>query len=111
MFFREVVLANRWFGVHWANLTRCCLAGVLRFLQHLEQNHPKEPIALLAFSSRCNVVVSFTTDHKRLRTSLYGLAVQNKGSLSLALDHTLKYVENTYKKELPCQVSHSPFIG
>ena len=55
--------------------------GILHLLQWLERWQELEPICLVAMGSESRVLVPFDTDHKKLRTALYDLEIQDSSSV------------------------------
>jgi hypothetical protein len=71
--------------------------GLLHFLQHLEEHHPLELTSLITFSSEAKVIVPFTKDYTKLRTSLTEhLKLRDKTSLDSGLETVVRHVQESF---------------
>jgi hypothetical protein len=80
------------------------LNGLNKFCDYISKNLPHEFLALLAYSSKCEVVVPFTKNHEDIKQALIGEEVFDKSDLQNALETVVEVVANEWGAFVPCQV-------
>lgn len=87
-------------------LTRLQLAveGLTQFTDHLSQHHPHEYLALMAYSSKCELIIPFTKRQEDVKEGLKGEEVYDRGDLRGALETVVDIVAHEWGAFVPCQI-------
>lgn len=87
-------------------LTRLRLAveGLSQFTDHLSHHHSHEYLALMAYSSKCELIIPFTKRHEDVREGLKGEEVYDRGDLRGALETAVDIVVHDWGAFVPCQI-------
>ena len=86
--------------------TRLRLAkdGLTAFLTYMENIFPLEPVALLTFSSSCDIIVPFTRDHSEIKESLEQISFGDKTDLPSAIDSVIEMIVREWGVFNPVQI-------
>ena len=78
--------------------------GLEKLFTYFEQVFPLEYVALLAFSSTCELMVPFTRDHSELREALSSVSVIDITDLTVAMESFIEMVTKEWGMFVPVQL-------
>ena len=83
---------------------RLAVEGLTQFTDYLSQHHSHEYLALMAYSSKCELIIPFTKRHEDVREGLKGEEVYDRGDLRGALETVVDIVVHEWGAFVPCQI-------